>query len=132
MRRHPLCSRYSTDYGPVQPRVFGHGAEAEFRQLRLAQGHQPGAQHHPGYLAVGDGRVWFPRVGAMHRRLSGNVDVVLDEGRHSTEERFVARTHRGRVSRHVESRIRQRVQCRVNGFGAGDGGLDDVCPTHST
>ncbi len=86
MRRRPLWSVFH-GYGRSQPRCSATALKPG-RQLHVLPGHQPGAAHRRLSRAVGDGRVWYPRVGAMHRRLSGSVDVVLDEGRHSTEERL--------------------------------------------
>ncbi len=70
--------------GP-KPRVLAAGTEAVLRQLGLAERDQPGREVHPREVAVLLRGVRRPRVGALHRRHAGDVDVVLDEGRHAGE-----------------------------------------------
>ena len=114
-----------------QSRVFSRGAEAVFRHLGLAQRRHPGGQVHPREIAVDFGRARRPRVGAAHRRQPGDVDVVLDERRHAAEEAGASRCRRLGTSP-VESLAGHAVQCRVDGFGAGDRCLDDLGRAYPT
>src|SRR5271166_1568080 len=108
--------------------MLGGCAEPEFRHLRLAQRYQPGRQIQPGELAVGDRLAGQPRVGALHRRLPGDVDVVLDD-RRDTAKKAISRPCR-RAGRGFpglrKALIGQAVDGRVDGLGARGGGLDYV------
>src|SRR3954447_24288817 len=107
--------------------MLGGTAEAELRQLGFAQRDQPGALHHSDHFAVGLRRKRFPRVGAAHRRLPGDVNVVLDEGRHAVKKPGPRRRVARRLAaRHVVTPVSQTIEFGVDGFGAGYGGLDDL------
>src|SRR5689334_20280760 len=110
--------------------MLGRAAEAELRHLRLAQRDKAGAEEHLRPCTVGRKRARLPGVRALHRRHALDGHVVLDERRHSVEVAAVLTPGVGPRHGQAVGLERKTVECWIYGFGACDGGLDQLPRRH--
>ena len=106
--------------------MLSGGAEAELRQLRLAQRNQTGGQKELREVAVAGLRPRIPGVGSLHSGHALDIDVVLDERRHAVEISTLAGCGGSVSPGLIEALVRQSVEDRIHRLRADDCGLDQL------